>query len=488
MKKTKRFILSFVLILVACVSLFAGCGTNLKGGPNLTDAVTSNGGLVVQKGEYLYFVNGTVEAKDANNKYGNARQAAIYRAKLNNNQLSYDEENNLKDVELVVPKIVGFEKAGMFIYGNHIYYATPNTEKNKSTGEVDTKLLDFYRINLNGTGNTRLYKTTVSTDNTKFAFYEINGTVYLTVYDTEKVVIVNCKEKSSTIVAENVSSAILPLVTEYNPSNNTISKMESRVYYTRSAKEEENNTGNVIAYIDIANPKDEKVVSNLNPTAKYTLKELSYVQSAQGENQLRSKGYLLYTSNESGSELYYTANIENDEIVMDTQTKLTVKAQKNNVYLYTDKSSNNSQKGLITTNDNGNLTLITMKNNYEEKAVVYNELGSLTILSVKGSKIFYYNSNNQLFMFDIESETQQATQLTQNDETYKFSIISNFDMCGEYVYLFKNFTGKAPEAEGENAKTGSYLIRIKYLNNEVYEDEFLGYMLEEHIPEQETEE
>ena len=55
-------ILSIALILILSLSFFTGCSnfTPLTGGPALNDAVTSNGGAAVRKGDFLYFVNGVL--------------------------------------------------------------------------------------------------------------------------------------------------------------------------------------------------------------------------------------------------------------------------------------------------------------------------------------------------------------------------------------------------------------------------------------------
>ena len=471
MKKLRKILIVFVLVIISCVGLISGCQATLKGGPDKNDAITSNGKLVVQKGNYLYFVNGYVSAS-SNNKSGQVDNGAIYRAKLTNNKLSYDDNGNLIDCERVVSKIAGFENGGIYIFGNTLYYASPNTEKNRSDGKVDTNLLDFYKVNLNGSGNSRIYKSTVSSSSTQFAFYEIDKTVYLVVYDTEKVVVVNCSNSKQTIVSENVSSAILPVVENNNPANNTISNVESRVYYTRSAKDGEENTGKVMCYASINDASNEVVVSGLNPSLSYNLKQLSY--SSNEDN-----AYIVYTTSETGTELYYASKIVNEEIDMSSQVKLTTKAQSNNVYLYTDNSAFNSQKGIITTNANGYLTLITLSSNYIEKSTVYENLGKIAILDVKGNVIFYKNEDNQVFMVALNNEELNPIQLTNSNNTYNFDANVNFDINGEYVYIYKTYTGDN-DSSG-NAVTGNYLIRIKYQNASSYEEELVGKVLAKHI-------
>lgn len=478
MKNIRKFLISFILILAACVSFLPGCSSGLTGGPAKADAVTSNGGMAVQKGEYLYYVNGYLKANGTENSYGKVDFGAIYRTKLVNNKLDLDENGNLQNNDLVVSKLAGFEKSGFYIYGENIYYATPNTEQNRNDGKVDTNLLDFYRINLNGTGNTRLYKSEVSSANTQFSFYEVNGKVYLSVYDTEKLVVVDCASKTDTVVAEDVKSVVMPEVTENNPENNAISTIESRIYYTRKATEEEGNEGNILAYVDLNNISEEITAKNIDPNTTYTLKGLS--------NGGNGSSYLLYTNNQSGSDLYYCVKFVNNEIDLNNQIKLSTIAQSNNVYLYTDASAQNNEQGIITTNANGKLTLIDLVSDYEEDCVVYDDLGKVTILKVVGTKVFYYDENNQLFVVDLTDSSKTATQLTTKDESYDFSIKVNFDINGEYVYVYKTYTGDAPE-EGD-AESGTYLIRIQYLNNEDFADELVGELKEEHTKTEETEE
>ena len=481
MKKLRKFALAFVLVLIMGVSVLTGCSISLQGMPDLNDAVTSNGGLAVQKGNYLYFVNGYVDATASNNEYGKADQGAIYRAKLTNNKITYDESGNPENVELVVPKVAGYKKTGLYIFGDYLYYSTPNTEPDRSTGNVDTKLLDFYKVKLNGTDNTFLFKTATSSDNTQFAFYSIENVVYLVSYDSKNLVIVNCDTKASTQVASDVSSVVMPQVEGYNRLNNTISQIESNIYYTRSAIDGEVNSGNVLAYVDIKTQK-ESVVKGLDLEATYTVKELSYAPSV---SSVENNSYLLFTSNESGLELYYTASFNNNELNFNENKPevMTAKAQENVVYLYTNRTSTNVKEGLITTNSKKYLTVIDMENEYKENATVYNELGEITILKVIGSTVFYYDSNNMLYTYDLISNTK--LQLTTEGESYNFANEVKIDVCGSYVYIFKDYTGEAPE--GEDGEKGSYLIRIEYLGNQDYEDELVGKLLDIHTPKVEEE-
>ena len=69
-----------------------------------------------------------------------------------------DEEGALVNINILVPKVVGFENGGFYIFDNYIYYASPTILKDR-TGTVRFDLVDFYRTKLDGTGVKTLYAT-----------------------------------------------------------------------------------------------------------------------------------------------------------------------------------------------------------------------------------------------------------------------------------------------------------------------------------------
>lgn len=141
------------LLLGSTISL-AGCGSNSYKGDKLTpgyvsDAeVTSNGGFVVEKGDYVYFING-VEGYTAKNKYGKVVKGALMR-------VSKTELNGLlngEDVEaqMVVPSLFVQERqqSGIYIYGDYVYYATPTTDTDDK-GNVENSWIDVKRAKIDG--------------------------------------------------------------------------------------------------------------------------------------------------------------------------------------------------------------------------------------------------------------------------------------------------------------------------------------------------
>ena len=72
-----------LLVITFCFSACGGLG-RFDDNPNADDVVYGNGGLTVQKGDYLYFVNGYIDTSSVGetNNYGDIDQSAIYRVKL----------------------------------------------------------------------------------------------------------------------------------------------------------------------------------------------------------------------------------------------------------------------------------------------------------------------------------------------------------------------------------------------------------------------
>ena len=111
----------------------AGCNEGNYKGDKLdyvsseTDGV-SNGGFVVEKDNYVYFINGA-EDYTASNKYGEVTKGALMRIAK-----SDLDDSKYQNAEVVVPMLFVAQNfnSGIYIYGDYVYYATPTTDKNLS--------------------------------------------------------------------------------------------------------------------------------------------------------------------------------------------------------------------------------------------------------------------------------------------------------------------------------------------------------------------
>lgn len=451
---------ALILILVLSISVFAGCTfTALKGGPTANSGVTSNGGLVVQKGNYVYFANGytkTDDLENGDNRYGDVNYSALYRVKLDeSNELTYNEDGTLKDAEVVVPKIVGFENCGIWIFDNNIYYATPNTDKN-SEGKALFTLYDFCSAKLDGTNVQTLYKSDVESTSIKFGYYKIDGTVYLALYDSSKVILVNASTKESKVVAEGVSSVTLSRLTEYSASSSYEASANDWIYYTRSSVTSDAvSAGNIVAKAKISMGTETVLVKDNENT--YSLNEYK-----------NEKLYYTKKSSLQANTLYYAAKISTNSLIEETQ--LTFQTEANKVYALNDE--NGYAKGLITTNSNGALVWIK-PNTIPESVVLY--ASKVTVLFIQNDYVYCYNENNELLRVNYKSGANQTiTALTNKDtNTLKFDMNINVDYDNEYVYFYKEY---------KNTETGYYLCRLD-VTNENAEIQLLGVVKTEHLPE-----
>ena len=134
--------------LVCGAVSFSACGykfTPPAGVPEAAAPVESNGGFAVKKGDYIYFING-VDTYTSDNEYGAPVKGSLMRVK------AADADAGKNTAEVVIPSLMvaGDYTAGLFIYGDRVYYATPNNMKNTS-GVVENTYLDFKSAKLDGT-------------------------------------------------------------------------------------------------------------------------------------------------------------------------------------------------------------------------------------------------------------------------------------------------------------------------------------------------
>ena len=179
------------LLVLACLASFVGCGTTMSyefgpvsGGPTISDTVNGNGNAVVQKGEYVYYIN-SLEVVGAKNVLGSSYAGAIMRANV-------DGSNAVA----IFPKVVtNTSNTGLTIIGDRIYFTSPS-DMIDSKGNVQSYYLDIMSVKLDGTdakkhitlGSTEVRVAFID-DGDDYAVYTQNGILYkvnLSQEDSEK--------------------------------------------------------------------------------------------------------------------------------------------------------------------------------------------------------------------------------------------------------------------------------------------------------------
>ena len=181
---TKIICAAAAAISVAGLALTAGCGAYTTEGvsPDTYTTVTSNGGFAVQTDEYVYFING-YELNTADNTFGKPVKGSIMRISKTDMQ-----NRNYAAAQTVVPVVAfsGQHEAGLYVYGDRIYYATPSTARN-STGVVQSSNLEFKSSTLDGKETMSDYYFRSTSTALDYRYVEVGETVYLLYAQSESL-------------------------------------------------------------------------------------------------------------------------------------------------------------------------------------------------------------------------------------------------------------------------------------------------------------
>ena len=187
----------------------------------------TNGGFLVQTGDYVYFINGK-ETYSADNTFGSVVKGSIQRIKK-----SDLEGGNYSSTETIVPSVIysGQYSAGIYIYGDYIYYTTPSTQKDGS-GNILNTTLDFKRSTLDGAETDRNYLWQCTDNTVEYRYVEVDDTVYILYAIAENLYgssaknihSVNTKTGENKLLAYNVTNYAFDSKDATNPY----------VYYTMS--------------------------------------------------------------------------------------------------------------------------------------------------------------------------------------------------------------------------------------------------------------
>ncbi|MDR2047365.1 MAG: DUF5050 domain-containing protein [Clostridiales bacterium] len=206
-KKLGKIITALVLTAVLMFALTA-CEDPIKGG-QADGNVYGNGSLVVTQGDYIYFVNG-MTTKDANNKSGEVVKGAIMRAKI-------DANGNIDDggIVTIVPQayFTSYTGGGLYIFGEWIYYVTPNPEKDKTGASLSGQTL-VMRTKIDGTKTKRI--AVIKAEGVQYTVNK-NYFIYLDGTDLKAIDLNKNNFKTSTIET-GVTSVKFPTAPYYSKS------------------------------------------------------------------------------------------------------------------------------------------------------------------------------------------------------------------------------------------------------------------------------
>ncbi len=194
MKKIVRFIVLALALIMMATSVIACSNNEDEGnwaGATLknwgSEVLASNGGMVAETQNNVYFINGQGNSKGDNTLGVPVKGALVGISKLDL------EAGKLDKATVVVPKLfVSTDyKAGVYIDNGYVYYGTTNLDKN-SDGNVANDEMLFVKTKLDGTGTHIIYN--VGSISTEFRISKgADGVVYITFYKDSAIHVLNTK-------------------------------------------------------------------------------------------------------------------------------------------------------------------------------------------------------------------------------------------------------------------------------------------------------
>lgn len=233
MKKFLKGIVSLALIFVVTFSLTA-CKDKISDTTVDTSKVksingqTTNGGMTVVHGDYLYFINGT-KANDGKNSSGNTR-GGIYRVKYDVATGEVDEDT----YEKVVSSLAGFNNDSLYIFGDFLYYAVPSETENYK-GEVLYNKVKFMRHDLVHGKDHEIYTTNKNATGTvSYEYYVVGDTLNLVVYESADSSITSLRIGKKTSTNYKISNVTSCLLADNNGQSLVAGQVDANnfVYYT----------------------------------------------------------------------------------------------------------------------------------------------------------------------------------------------------------------------------------------------------------------
>jgi len=195
--------------------------------PAISDPIVGNGGLAVQKGNYLYFVNGYKSVSNAGTKKTNHNVGSLMLMKLDENGNIVTDENGLLKDEYYITmhnKLCGYEATNLYIHGEYLYFATPTMEdeRKETAGAKDVwakERVVISRIKLDKTSKVEtVYESGVKVENLEYEYYEEGGNLFILAYEkgdcyyeengANALIRIHANGKSSTKIANDVTDVV----------------------------------------------------------------------------------------------------------------------------------------------------------------------------------------------------------------------------------------------------------------------------------------
>lgn len=518
--------LALATMLVGSTFSLVGCGgTSYKGdkltaGYDSAAAVQSNGGFVVEKGEYVYFINGS-ETYTASNKYGSVVKGALLR--VSKSDLNGYMAGEDVTVETVVPSLFVTQNytSGIFIYGDYVYYATPTTDKNQK-GEVENTWLDFKRAKLDGTEapmKGQFFR--LSSNSANYRYVTVDGVdensdgeddVFCMYEENSQLKSYNTATNKTTVLVSGAKSSFF-----YNDKDLT----DPNAYYTMSvvidADKENKRTASYDQIYSVNAAAKVESYTVADGKASYTVKggkTYTFDESYFKDNDLDAKDYtdypyvnlgslvvdgIGYSSENEWTQFNDAADQEKTPVefrgytytlkryqnggLYYTRTALTKAGDSTDTKLYYIPHDRGENWSAVAANEDGKSDIVLLdasKSQYD--SAIYDVANGEGVRSHR----YYYVSGSNIVRADAAANGE-ATEVTMTEKATSPTL---WQIRGEYLYFYSsgtngnnvsriNVTGSQFDYDWKAGEKEYQITTIDYIdwNSSWYKPEFVGDLL-----------
>ena len=437
MRRRVLFVMIAVALICCVLGALVACesykSTALEKVGDKNADVTSNGGLIVKQGGYLYFINGYtgyLTTKGSDNWFGNVVKGAIVR-------VTYHEDGTLgDDYVVVVPKSVmaSSENVGFSIYGEYIYYVSPSAEEDRA-GAVQTDTLQFMRTKIDGTDTEVILEiddTSVKYKYTPTAlFYYDSAASKLYAKDLTKKSIKTSDK--GLLISEDVASVCFPKNETYSPAKGVT--IEDYVFYTKNS-EDAYDYGNTLYVASPSGDVNKEIVgATLDGDKKYNISIIASSSEAGKVTIYYTKTSYTGTSSSGSVVGTYAYRFENSNFAFNrTNEKLLTTETLSSVFAL------GYETGLVVYGSSTS-TLVYGIDGVDDSC---SGLNMSTLVAAVDGTYYYLDGDNLLLAFDMDNASNARYAYTTGEKVMtSFAGVEYLDgylyfiVDDEYDYVYR---------------------------------------------------
>lgn len=438
MKKWLKTTLASVGLIGSTMFALTGCGvqTDIK---NDSSDILYNGGIVSVVGDHLVFANGYKSDDISTISNYNDFAKVSYLAAVNSENIANDKFVSPEGVKKLNSKVLGYKNEYMFVYGNSIYYATPNLHKTGSNQHVFT-YVSFFKCNFDGSGETELL-TTQSYDSEKAVIraLKFDGKAYLFVFDGTDLYVINLQNNTKKCISSKATSVAIPSEGD---------EWNGKVFYTESKENSNGQKGNQVFSYDVKEGKSKSLNNNINETVTFTGRIRDRVFYTHKDEITSVTTTKVADSNRYSQVAFASAGVDYYD------------SEISNIISITGNDDDDYNTVIFTSSLTGSSQVMIEKPNSDKCVLLENDKYSDVIFAHNG--LIYYSTDSGICCKDVD--TNETTTLVEDMEIISGKVGYNIDEdgCVTHLYFYAKLVyPEDDETEEDDKDTNYYLYQVE---------------------------